>query len=177
MTNPADLPKAGSFTCRFLRWLTGDAVTAPPPKVTEITLRKNYKFMYENFVVATQQEVFLMLEKQGEFAALLHFDSPQQMKYGSPNDEARGGHPLSKYGLGFYGFFEVENSPWIKALMVGNRVHPRHSDSLFDGMKHYIVCFKDVMLEVACDSYEERQMPVAEFISLVNEQLDCLTND
>ena len=147
----------------------------PTPKVTEITLRKNYRCMYENFVIATQHEVLLLLERNGERVELLRFNSTQ-MKYGSPNDEARGGHPLFKYGLGFYGFFEVENSPWINELMVANRVHPRHSDSMFEGMKHYVACFKDVMLEVACDSYEETHMSMPELISLVHRELDQLAN-
>lgn len=155
---------------KYIR-LMEDALTDPTPKITEIALKKHYKFMYENFVIATQQGVFLMLEKHGDIVTCLHFDSPQ-MKYGSPNDEARGGHPLFKFGLGFYGLFEVENSPWIKERMVANRVHPCH----FDGMKHYIACFKDVMLEVICLSYEEKQMSLLEIKSLMDKELDNLTS-
>ena len=150
-------------------------MTEPAPRINEIKLSKHYKFMYENFVFATQQDVFLMLEKRGDVITFIRFDSPR-MKYGPPNDEARGGHPLFKFGLGIYGLFEVENSPWIKEQMVANRVHPGHFDAMFDGMKHYIACFKDVMLEVACRSYEERQLPVGEFMSLINDQLDNLAN-
>lgn len=144
------------------------------PKIVELPLSQKYKIMYENFVVATQDDVYLLLEKKGDDIAMLHFDSPH-MKYGRPNDEARGGHPLCKYGLGFYGFFKVENSPWIREQMIANRVHDRHTDSLFDGYKHYIVCFKDVMLEVTCRSYEEKQMSMTDFFTLVNKQLDYLT--
>lgn len=73
--------------------------------------------------------------------------------------------------------FQVENSPWIKEQVVANRVHPKHFDAMFDGMKHYIACFKDVMLEVACRSCEEKQLSVAEFTSLVNDQLANLEDD
>lgn len=149
------------------------ATTEPTPRVRKVALRKEYRFMHENFVIATQHATYLMLEKNGDVVDVLYFDSPQ-MKYGSPNDEARGGHPLYKYGLGFYGLFVVENSPWIREQMVANRVHPRHTDSMFAERKHYIACFKDVMLEVTCRSFEEKQMTASEIEALVGEQLKYL---
>ena len=100
------------------------------PKIVEVELTKQYRFMYENFVIATQSGIYLLLEKQQDNVAVLYFDSPQ-MIYGSPNDEARGGHPLWKYGMGIYGFFEVLNSPWICEQMMANRVHDKHSDDMF----------------------------------------------
>lgn len=148
-------------------------MTDSKPKITEVKLSRHYKFMYENFVVATQHDIFLMLEKHGDIITCLHFDSAR-MKYGPPNDEARWGHPLFKFGLGIYGLFEVENSPWIKEQIAANRVHSEHFDAMFDGMRHYIACFKDVMLEVACRSYEEKKLSVAEFMSLVSSQLENL---
>ncbi|MEW8254667.1 MAG: hypothetical protein AB2747_09950 [Candidatus Thiodiazotropha taylori] len=145
----------------------------PEPKVKEVKLSKKYSFMYENFVIATQSDTYLLLEKTGDIVDAIKFNS-RTVKYGGPNDEGRGAHPLMGYGLGFYGLYEVENSPWIHEQMTGNRVHPRHSDSLFSGYKHYIACFKDVMFEVTCDSYEEVHLPVAEVGKLVNQQLDYL---
>lgn len=70
------------------------------PVVSEVQLSREYRFMYENFVIATQRETFLPLERNGDQVHALKFDSPN-IKYGAQNDEARGGHPLSKYGLGF----------------------------------------------------------------------------
>lgn len=150
--------------------MTGPSLT---PKVVKIALRKEYRFMYENFVIATQNGIYLLLEKHDDVVDVLYFDSPQ-MKYGSPNDEARVGHPLFKHGLEFYGFFEVENSPWIQEQMNANRVHHRHDDGLFDGLKHYIACFKDVMLEVTCESFEEKEMTASDIDSLVRTQLAYL---
>jgi hypothetical protein len=144
------------------------------PHVVEITLGKRYPFMYKNFVIATQHDTYLLLEKHNDIIDVLHFDSPQ-IKYGSPNDEARGGHPLAKCGLGSYGLFEVRNSPWIREQALANRVHPSHSDDMFEGMHHYIACFKDVMLEVTCDAYEEMQMSVSEVEALMQQQLEDLT--
>src|SRR5689334_4514365 len=129
---------------------------AQTPIVSEVTLSRMYPFMYANFLIVTQQDLLLMLEMRYDKVAVLQFDS-HNMRYGPPNDEARGGHPLSKYGLGFYGLFEVRNSPWIREQMVANRVHPRHVDAMFDGRRHYVACFKDVMLEVICQSFEEKE--------------------
>lgn len=115
-----------------------------------------------------------MLAKEGENVSLLRFDRVTASSYGSPNDEARGGHPLMQHGLGFYGLFEVENSGWIYELMIRNRVHPSHKDSMFADRKHFVACFKDVMLEVVCDGYEEVQMQDSEVAELINAELGNL---
>lgn len=144
------------------------------PRVTQVPLSRSYAFMYENLVIVTQHEVYLLLEKRDDDVAVLRFDRAQ-LKYGSPNDEARGSHPLAQYGLGFYGLFEVEHSPWIREQMMSNGVHPKHRDDMFDGLKHFIACFKDVMLEVTCRSFEERRLPVTEVNELIRQQLDNLS--
>ncbi|MDT3402971.1 hypothetical protein [Mucilaginibacter terrae] len=83
------------------------------PKVKEIALKREYVFMYENFLLSTQHELYLALEKRKEVVSILKFKY-RQYKYGYPNDEA--GHPYMDYGLGFYGFFEVHYSPWANCL-------------------------------------------------------------
>ena len=143
------------------------------PIVVEVHLQKHYRFMYENFVIATQGDAYLLVEKDGQKVSALKFNF-RQLKYGSPNDEARGGHPLSAHGLGFYGLYEVRNSPWIAELMRANRVHPMHQDSMYGDLKHYIACFKDVMFEVVCDAMEEMQLSVDEVNALISKQLDYL---
>ncbi len=146
----------------------------PKPEITEIDLKKNYHFMYENFVIATQNESYLLLEKKDEIISALKFDSIV-IKYGGPNDEGRGAHPLTKHGSLLYGLYEVKNSPWLKEQMVGNRTHPRHSDSLFKNRKHYIACFKDVMFEVTCKSYEEVELTQKEVLELIENEIINLT--
>jgi hypothetical protein len=140
------------------------------PKVTEVKLSRDYSFMYENFVVLTQHEAYLLLEKNDDVILALHFDSPY-CKYCGPNDEAHGGHPLAKYGLGFYGLFEVENSPWIEEMMVANRVHPRHSDSMFSAYKHYIACFKDIKFESVCRNMKEVAFASSDLEAIVTGEL------
>ncbi len=129
--------------------------------------------MYENFVIATQSDTYLLLEKEQDAIYALKFDS-KVVKYGSPNDEGRGAHPLAKYGKLIYGFYEVNNSPWIKEQMVGNRCHDRHKDSFFDNYKHYIACFKDVMFEITCTTYEEIQLSGSDISKLITKQLGYL---
>jgi len=146
---------------------------AKKPAVSEIKLSRDYRFMYENFVVLTQQGSYLLLEKSGAGIHALHFDSPY-CKYSGPNDEAHGGHPLAEYGLGIYGFFQVENSPWIKQMMTENRVHPRHSDSLFAGYKHYVACFKDIKFESVCRNMREITLTKSELEALIAAQVQEL---
>jgi hypothetical protein len=143
------------------------------PRVTEVRLTKDYRFMYEHFVIATQNDLFLFLERNGEVVDALKFGF-SIFKYGAPNDEARGGHPLSKYGLGFYGLYYVEGSPWIQELMTSNRVHPRHSDAMYSNRRHYVACFKDVTLDVICTEMQEAQISVAEIGAIVSQQLGHL---
>lgn len=143
------------------------------PKIKEIKLDRDYKFMYENFVISTQQSTYLFLEKINGVVHALKFDSCN-IRYGGPNDEARGAHPLVKYGKLLFGFYEVLNSPWVKEQKEGNRIHPRHCDSLFDDRKHYVACFKDVMFEVTCRSFEEIELKVCEVSDLVSKEFLCL---
>ena len=145
------------------------------PKISEVKLSREYSCMYENFVVLTQTGTYLLLEMDGDNIYALHFDAPT-CKYGGPNDETHNAHPMSKYGLGFYGLFEIENSPWIEALMVANRIHPRHSDSTFTGYRHYIACFKDVKFESVCREMKEIVLSKPEFDALLNQELFKLTN-
>ena len=143
------------------------------PIISEIGLSRDYKFMYENFVVATQQETYLFLEKQGETIYAIKFDS-SKVKYGGPNDESRGSHPLTKYGVLMYGLYEVKHSPLIKEQMESNRCHPQHSDILFEGKKHFVACFKDVMFEVTCRSYTEVSLNTAEISKLISNEIGNL---
>ncbi|OCX53584.1 hypothetical protein BEL04_04630 [Mucilaginibacter sp. PPCGB 2223] len=145
--------------------------------VKEIELKKEYKFMYENFIISSQHELYLLLEESNGIIDALKFNF-SIYKYGYPNDEALGAHPLAKFGLKWYSFFEVENSPWIEELKVANRVHHRHEDSLYKDRKHYTVTFKDVTLDVITSSpFEVVELTRNDIIRFVNEQIDYLNVD
>ena len=140
-------------------------------EVNEVRLKEDYPFMYENFIVSSQQKLILLLQQSDNVFHTLQFDF-LTYKYGYPNDEVS--HPFTKYGLGFYGFFEVSNSPWVAEIIFNNSLHPNHSESLFSNIKHYIAKFKDVTLEVICSKYEERQLTKLELVALIDEQISYL---
>jgi hypothetical protein len=143
------------------------------PKVNEIKLRKDYKFMYENFLISGQADLYLLLEESEGLIDTLRFNF-LIYKYGYPNDEAIGAHPMAKYGLGFYGFFEVLNSPWIIELQNSNGIHPKHNMSMYNGYKHYIARFKDVTLDVICSKMEELRLTKGQLIEIVNKEIEFI---
>lgn len=146
------------------------------PQVIEVKLNKEYKFMYENFLISSQRELYLLLEEHGGQLDVLKFDF-KVYKFGYPNDEAMGTHPLAKFGLGFYGLFQVLDSPWTKEICEGNRIHPRHEDKMYDDVKHYIARFKDVTLDILCNKMEETRLPKEKVIELVNREIEFLKAD
>lgn len=143
----------------------------PTISVTEISLKKDYAFMYENFIVSSQQKLVLLLEQADNIIDTLQFDF-LIYKYGYPNDEVS--HPLSKYGLSSYGLFQIANSPWVTELRDNNRQHHRHTDSSFDNYKHYIARFKDVTLEVISTSMQEIQLTKSELLAFLDQQIGSL---
>ena len=67
-------------------------------------------------------------------------------KFGYPNDEALGGHPLYAKGLVNYGIYEVLNSSWIAEQAKQNQVcfpAPTHKSR----KRHFIFTFHDSTLE------------------------------
>ena len=140
-------------------------------RVTEVNLSKDYAFMYENFIVSSQHKLLLLLEQTDNVIDTLQFDS-LIYKYGYPNDEVS--HPLSKYGLGSYGLFQVANSPWVTELRDNNRQHHKHNDSSFDDYKHYVAKFKDITVEVICTNMKEIQLTKLELLVFLDEQINYL---
>src|SRR5215831_2665914 len=80
--------------------------------------------------------------------ALLNFRTTSLFRFGYPNEEAISGHPLHKYGLTWYGFHIVENSPLIAELASQNKVHPMNNPSHWQKLRHWIITFHDETLEV-----------------------------
>jgi hypothetical protein len=146
------------------------------PKVNEIKLKKDYQFMYENFLISSQSDLYLLLEESGGLIDALRFNF-LIYKYGYPNDEAMAAHPMSKYGLGFYGLYEVFNSPWIVEIRNSNRIHPRHIDKMYNDYKHYIARFKDVTLDVICLKMEELQLTKGQLIEILNKEIGFINNN
>ena len=130
--------------------------------------------MYSNFVISSQHKLYLLLAQKENNIDVLEFDF-SVYKYGYPNDEV--GHPLMKYGLGPYGFYEVLNSKWIEKLRINNSSHSKHSDEIFNKKKHYVAKFKDVTLEVISYNYELKTFPKNYFSNILNDQFKYLDED
>lgn len=143
------------------------------PTVTKLTLNKDYKFMYENFVISTQHELYVLLEKNGNVINALKFNFILY-KYGYPNDEGLGVHPMSQYGLGFYGLHRVDHSQWISKL---NERRPKKPWDLFENYQHYIVTFKDVTIDVISKGFEELSLTEDEIITFTKLEIGNLNVD
>ena len=72
-------------------------------------------------------------------------------KFGYPNDEALGGHPLYSKGLGHYAFYEVEGSSWMRMMDEQNRVCFPNS-SVWSGSRHFVITFHDSTFECVAAS-------------------------
>jgi hypothetical protein len=86
--------------------------------------------------------------------AEVKFSGVRAFYLGSPNDEALNGHRLWGRGLSFYSFQEVIHSDWIAALEHRNRIHPMHSAKLFEGLRHFVITFKEQTLECVAVKFE-----------------------
>lgn len=127
--------------------------------------------MYEGLAFSDQHNLYVFLEREeGDVTPVLVFDGGT-FKLGAPNDEALNGHPLFRFGLGFYGLYEVMNSPWIRELCEANRVHPNHSDAMFADKRHFIATFKDMTLEVVCRGFEAQTFSQEEIVAMITDKI------
>ena len=102
----------------------------------------------EALVFATETKFFLRYYISQEETAIIQFPLVKVFQFGSPNDEALGGHPLTPFGLKFYSVHRIENSPWIAELEKRNEVHPSHDKERFlKDTVHYVFTFQDSTLE------------------------------
>jgi hypothetical protein len=77
--------------------------------------------------------------------AVIEFERCTVTKFGYPNDEALGGHPLNGKGIDLYGVFKVCNSSWIKQITEQNRIaFPNTPDSK---QTHFLFTFHENTFE------------------------------
>ena len=99
-------------------------------------------------VYAKESSLFLRYETKDDQIVIIKFPLVSVFQFGSPNDEALGGHPLSQKGLEFYSVHQIQDSEWIQKLEKQNSVHPRHDKKEFVKDKvHYVFTFQDLTLE------------------------------
>jgi len=76
-------------------------------------------------------------------------------KCGYPNEEIYMHYDYyTQNSMNKHRLYELQDSEWIKELLVMNRVHPRHTDKIFQNEKHYIILFEDEVFECIATSYK-----------------------
>lgn len=99
-------------------------------------------------VYADEYKLNLRYNTPDNSVAVVTFPLANIFQFGSPNDEAMGGHPLAAKGLKFYSVHSVEDSSWIMELEKRNSVHPQHNrDTFLKDKVHYIFTFQDSTFE------------------------------
>ena len=112
---------------------------------------------YLTYVVADWDEKsitnFRTLEHDGyeEYFALVSFEG-KTFKFGIANDEVFSGLPNYEQGIEWAQI--VQNSKWIEELKQINKVHPYFDESKWENRNHYLLTFKDEILEIVATGYE-----------------------
>lgn len=97
---------------------------------------------------------YIISQASSEEYAIVAFRGTTQFTFGYPNDEALGAHPLFKYGVSFYAFNKIENSPYLVELGKRNAKEFPGTEELMMEKQHYLASFHDETLEVVCDNLE-----------------------
>jgi hypothetical protein len=85
--------------------------------------------------------------------ALVEFIQPHTHRFGTVNDEAGTGHPLTNRGLEYYSAHVVENSTWLNELKTIHEVHPQFSEGTWMKKQHFLLFFHDEMFEIIAQDY------------------------
>jgi hypothetical protein len=128
---------------KITQWLDAPVPASYDSPVLHITERE----LFISYLVAP---VALLVDDQEE-CAVVKFDGVSVFTYGYPNDEALPGHPLIGFGLEYYSFNVIENSPRIEEMKKQNAVCFPDSGRLWNNRKHFVVTFQDETLEVVCN--------------------------
>jgi hypothetical protein len=89
--------------------------------------------------------------ENSEILALAEFEG-YTFKFGIANDEVFPGLPLYKYGLDEWAHI-IENSKWIEELKSIHRIHPGYNPFRWTQLNHYVLLFKDQILEVVAKDF------------------------
>jgi hypothetical protein len=82
---------------------------------------------------------------QDEYLALVEFEG-HTFRFGIANDEVFQGLPYYNQGLEWA--HVIENSKWIEEIKQIHKIHPYYDESRWTKLNHYLLLFKDEMLEV-----------------------------
>ncbi len=85
--------------------------------------------------------------------ALVEFVWCHAFKFGGPNDEVFGGHPLTGKGFGGYGAYVVANSMWLDQEVRIQSVHSGFNPARWKDFRHYLLAFHDEMFECLAEDH------------------------
>lgn len=115
-------------------------------------------------LLLTAMDVALLLcyealaDAENEHVMEVRFDGCLSARMGHPNDEVLSGHPLWGKGLKFYEAHLIHDSALIAEHRRLNSVHPYHRDEVFDRLNHYLLVFKDEVVEVLAQHVSARRV-------------------
>lgn len=87
-----------------------------------------------------------------EYIALVEFNG-STFRFGIANDEVFGGLPLYNQGLNEWAHI-IENSKWIEEIRQIHKIHPYYNPLNWTKKTHYVLLFKDEMMEVIASDYK-----------------------
>jgi hypothetical protein len=109
----------------------------------------------EGDATSVTAETVGVIEWKGLYASLM----------GPPNDEAISGHRLWDRGLKeILRAGEVFGSEWVRHLERMNAVHPGHDPQRYQGLRHFVLLFKESTFECVARAFvsEKRRGPISE---------------
>lgn len=111
------------------------------------------------------------VSSEGEPAAVVRFNRVLWHRLGPPNEEAIAAHPLCKIGLHPYTAKEVVGSKIIRDFCQTNRIHQYHSDSMFDGYRHFAIAFHDSVFEAIAYDYAMEELGQRSLLDAATSEL------
>lgn len=89
---------------------------------------------------------------KNQLVALVEFYG-HTFQFGIANDEVFQGLPLYSAGLNEWAHI-IENSKWIEEIKQIHKVHPFFNPLIWAKLNHYVLLFKDQILEVLASGYK-----------------------
>ncbi|MBS1507052.1 MAG: hypothetical protein JSS79_10440 [Bacteroidetes bacterium] len=125
---------------------------APMPQVFSNGHRVFLIYMVANWDEESIKEFKSLDSEEGneEYLALVEFNG-HTFRFGIANDEVFQGLPYYKQGLEWAHI--IENSKWIEEIKQIHKVHPYYNELRWTKLNHYLLLFKDEILEVIGTGY------------------------
>ena len=98
-------------------------------------------------------------------------------RFGLPNDEAIGVHPLARLGVEAYGCYEIVTSTWVREVERENG-RPLASPGFFRGLpRHFAFTFHDSSFQCIAGDFAVHLIPVGQLRTEVDRVIDRIFNE